>query len=64
MDTNPASRPGRPVLTEDPRDDPLISNPAERGTPQAALVDAIFSEDVEQCRQLLDAHPDLINTPL
>ncbi len=64
MDTNPASGSGRPALAEDHMHDPLVSIPAERDTSQAALVDAIFSEDVEKCRQLLDAHPDLVNTPL
>ncbi|KAG7287790.1 hypothetical protein NEMBOFW57_007305 [Staphylotrichum longicolle] len=49
---------------EDPRDRTLVSEPAERGTPLAALVDALFDEDVERCRQLLDAHPELVNTPL
>lgn len=44
--------------------DPLVSSPAERGTPRGALVDALFSEDVERCRELLDAHPELVNTPL
>lgn len=47
-----------------PEDDPLVSDPAERGTPQAALVDALFSQDVEQCRAILDAHPDLVNARL
>ena len=67
MEPNPASSSGPrepPVVPPDPKDDPLVSNPADRGTPRAALVDAIFSEDLEQCRELLDAHPDLINTPL
>lgn len=64
METNTAPGHAGPILTQDPRDDPLVSNPAERGTPQAALVDAIFSEDVEKCRQLPDAQSDLINTPL
>ncbi|KAH8902032.1 ankyrin [Coniochaeta sp. PMI_546] len=44
--------------------DPLVSDLAERGTPRAALVDALFSEDFERCRELLDAHPELVNTPL
>ena len=65
IETKPASGRGGPVLTQDPRDDdPLVSKPAERGMPQAALVDAVFSEDVEQCRRLLNAHSDLVNTPL
>lgn len=41
-----------------------VSIPAQRGTPPGDLVDAIFSDDVERCRQLLDAHPELLNTPL
>ena len=44
--------------------DSLVSDPVERGTPRAALVDALFDEDVEQCRQLLDAHPELVNAAL
>ncbi|KAK4118522.1 ankyrin [Parathielavia appendiculata] len=48
----------------DPGDSTLVSEPAERSTPRAALVDALFNEDVERCRQLLDAHPELVNTPL
>jgi ankyrin repeat protein len=56
MDPDPAD-PGVGIVT-------LVSEPAERGTPRAALVDALFNEDVEQCRQLLDAHPELVNTPL
>ncbi|KAK3899303.1 ankyrin [Staphylotrichum tortipilum] len=41
-----------------------LNKPAERGTPRAALVGALFNEDVERCRQLLDAHPELVNIPL
>ncbi|OIW32727.1 ankyrin [Coniochaeta ligniaria NRRL 30616] len=52
------------VGPQDPGNDTLVSAPAERGTPRAALVDALFSEDVERCREILDAHPDLVNTPL
>jgi ankyrin repeat protein len=48
----------------DAEDGTLVSEPAERGTPRAALVDALFNEDVERCRQLLDAHPELVNTRL
>ncbi len=49
----------RPLVPSD-----SISEPSERGTRRAAFVDALFSEDVEQCRQLLDAHPELVNTAL
>ncbi|KAK4042792.1 ankyrin [Parachaetomium inaequale] len=51
-------------MSQDPGNDTLVSEPAERGTPRAALVDALFSDDVVRCRQLLDAHPELVNTPL
>lgn len=61
MEDNPTPGP-RPGPR--PEDDPLVSDPAERGTPRAALVDALFSQDVEQCRKILDAHPDLVHTRL
>ena len=59
METNPALGLGRPLVPSD-----SVSEPSERGTPRAAFVDALFSEDIEQCRQILDAHPELVNTAL
>jgi len=50
--------------SQQPGNEAPISVPAQRGTPAGDLVDAIFSDDVERCRQLLDAHPELLNTPL
>lgn len=44
--------------------DTLVSEPDERGTPRAALADALLSEDVERCRQLLAAHRELVNAGL
>ncbi|KAJ4294766.1 hypothetical protein N0V88_005000 [Collariella sp. IMI 366227] len=44
-----------PSSLDPPRNDTLISEPSERGMPRAALVDALFSEDVKQCHQLLGA---------
>lgn len=69
METNLAPGPGGLGLgSQEPGtgtlDSLLVSEPAKRGMPRAALVDALFSEDIEQCRQLLDAHPELVNTPL
>jgi len=48
----------------DPGDGTLVSEPAEMSTPRAALVEALVDEDVEWCRQLLEAHPELVNPPL
>ncbi|KAK4035407.1 ankyrin [Parachaetomium inaequale] len=66
METNPAPGPGDSVVSpsQDPGNDTLVSDPAERGTPRAALIDALFSQDVARCRELLDTHPELISTPL
>ncbi|KAH8889202.1 ankyrin [Thozetella sp. PMI_491] len=47
--------------TKEPLD---VSHHAQRGTPAAALVNAIFSENVEGCRQLLGQSPGLANRPL
>ena len=68
MTANPTPVLGGSVLSEatpqDPRTDPLISEPTERGTPQATLVDALFAEDIARCRELLDIYPELVNTRL
>ncbi|KAB5525556.1 ankyrin repeat-containing domain protein [Coniochaeta sp. 2T2.1] len=52
------------VDPHDPGHGTLVSEPGERGTPRAALVDALFAEDVERCRGILDAHPGLVNARL
>ncbi len=66
METSPAPGPGDSVVSppRGPGNDGLVSEPAERGTPRAALVDTLFSEDVGRCRELLDAHSELVSTPL
>ena len=51
-------------LSQGPGNDTLVSEPADGGTPRAALVDALFSEDVARCRELLDTNPELASTPL
>ena len=43
-------------------DDKKPQRVSKSGTPAAALVDAIYDEDVELCRQLLDKSPELANT--
>ncbi|KAL2136170.1 hypothetical protein VTI74DRAFT_5223 [Chaetomium olivicolor] len=50
--------------SQDPGSAMLVSEPAERSTPHAALVAALFSEDVGRRRQLLDTYPGLVKTPL
>ena len=43
-------------------DDKKPQHVSKSCTPAAALVDAIYDEDVELCRQLLDKSPELANT--